>query len=263
MDRTWPPAAMRVRTGFWPAGFYERGKRDETMSTATAATIDWPVQPSAKELDFMSGVFEVQHPLIACHLTRLRDSSTPSPEFRQLVNRLASLLAYEATKDLRTETVSVQTPITRTEGKRLTERIGLIPILRAGLAMVDPVLELIPSAEVWHLGLYRDEETAKPIKYYSKLPPERPVDVALVLDPMLATGGSAVDALTTLRDWGVPHVKLLSLIAAEEGVKHVESKFPEAQIYVCQIDPNLNDRKFIVPGLGDAGDRIFNTIQND
>jgi uracil phosphoribosyltransferase len=231
------------------------------MSTAMATPAP-PVQRPAEEADFMSGVFEVQHPLIACHLTRLRDKSTPSHEFRQLVNRLASLLAYEATKDLRTETVSVQTPLTRTEGQRLSQRIGLIPILRAGLAMVDPVLELIPSAEVWHLGLYRDEETAKPVKYYAKLPPERPVDVALILDPMLATGGSAVDALTTLRDWGVPHVKLLSLIAAEEGVKLVESSFPESQIYVCQIDPDLNDRKFIVPGLGDAGDRIFNTVRH-
>jgi uracil phosphoribosyltransferase len=209
----------------------------------------------------MSGVFEVQHPLIACHLTRLRDKTTPSPEFRQLVNRLASLLAYEATKDLRTETVSVQTPLTRADGQRLTQRIGLIPILRAGLAMVDPVLELIPSAEVWHLGLYRDEETAKPVKYYSNLPPEQPVDVALILDPMLATGGSVVAALTTLRDWGVPHVKLLSLIASEEGTKLVESMFPDSQIYVCHIDPDLNDRKFIVPGLGDAGDRIFNTVR--
>jgi len=227
---------------------------------AASATMDWPVQQPAKELDFMSGVFEVQHPLIACHLTRLRDKTTPSSEFRQLVYRLASLLAYEATKDLRTETISVETPLIRTDGQRLTERIGLIPILRAGLSMLDPVIELIPTAEVWHLGLYRDEETAQPIKYYSKLPPERPVDVALVLDPMLATGGSAVDALTTLREWGVPHVKLLSLIAAEEGVKHVESKFPDSQIYVCQIDPDLNDRKFIVPGLGDAGDRIFNTV---
>jgi uracil phosphoribosyltransferase len=231
------------------------------MSTAIATQAP-PVQRPAEKADFMSGVFEVQHPLIACHLTRLRDKSTSPPEFRQLVNRLASLLAYEATKDLRIETVSVQTPLTRTEGQRLSQRIGLIPILRAGLAMVDPVLELIPSAEVWHLGLYRDEETAKPVKYYAKLPPERPVDVALILDPMLATGGSAVDALTTLRDWGVPHVKLLSLIAAEEGVKFVESSFPDSQIYVCHIDPHLNDRKFIVPGLGDAGDRIFNTVNN-
>jgi uracil phosphoribosyltransferase len=229
------------------------------MATATATKAK-PVAQLAQETEFMSGVFEVQHPLIACHLTRLRDNTTPPPEFRQLVNRLASLLAYEATKDLGTETVSVQTPITRADGKRLTQRIGLIPILRAGLAMVDPVLELIPSAEVWHLGLYRDEETAKPVKYYSKLPPERPVDVALILDPMLATGGSVVAALTTLRDWGVPHVKLLSLIAAEEGVKLVEATFPDSQIYVCQIDPDLNDRKFIVPGLGDAGDRIFNTV---
>lgn len=209
---------------------------------------------------FMSGVFEVQHPLIQCHLTRLRDTSTPPPEFRQLVKGLASLLAYEATKDLRAEAVMVQTPLAKAEGRRLTQRIGLIPILRAGLGMVDPVLELIPTAEVWHLGLYRDEETARPVKYYAKLPAERPVDVALILDPMLATGGSVIAALTTLREWGVPHVKLLSLIAAEEGVKLVESEFPDAQIYVCQIDPVLNDRKFIVPGLGDAGDRIFNTV---
>jgi uracil phosphoribosyltransferase len=218
------------------------------------------VRPTTEELDFMSGVFEVQHPLIACHLTRLRDKTTPPAEFRQLVNRLASLLAYEATKDLQTEKVTVQTPLTKAEGRQLAQRIGLIPILRAGLGMIDPVLELIPQAEVWHLGLYRDEETAQPVKYYSKLPPERPVDVALILDPMLATGGSAVDALGTLREWGVPHVKLLSLIAAEEGVKRVESEFPNSQIYVCQIDPDLNDRKFIVPGLGDAGDRIFNTL---
>lgn len=212
--------------------------------------------------DFMSGVFEVQHPLIACHLTRLRDRTTPPAEFRQLVHRLASLLAYEATKDLRAEPVMVQTPLTKTEGRQLSQRIGLVPILRAGLGMIDPVLELIPMAEVWHLGLYRDEETAQPIKYYSKLPPERPVDVALILDPMLATGGSAVDALSTLRDWGVPRVKLLSIIGAEEGVKRVEVEFPNAQIYVCHIDPDLNDRKFIVPGLGDAGDRIFNTTNS-
>jgi uracil phosphoribosyltransferase len=210
----------------------------------------------------MSGVFEVQHPLIACHLTRLRDRTTPPTEFRQLVHRLASLVAYEATKDLQAEDITVETPLATAEGRQLSQRIGLIPILRAGLAMVDPVLELIPSAEVWHLGLYRDEETATPVKYYSKLPPERPVDVALVLDPMLATGGSAAAALATLREWGVPHVKLLALIASEEGVKLVETEFPESQIYVCQIDPILNDRKYIVPGLGDAGDRIFNTVGN-
>jgi uracil phosphoribosyltransferase len=208
----------------------------------------------------MSGVFEVQHPLIQCHLTRLRDKSTPPQEFRLLVSRLASLLAYEATKDLRTERITIETPLTTTDGRRLTQRIGLVPILRAGLGMVEPVLELIPQAEVWHLGLYRDETTAKPVKYYSKLPDQHPVDVALVVDPMLATGGSAVAAMTTLRDWGVPQVKLLALIASEEGIKLVDSEFPESQIYVCQIDPDLNDKKYIVPGLGDAGDRIFNTV---
>jgi uracil phosphoribosyltransferase len=239
-----------------------RGIRDETMS-ATMATKAPLAKKPVEALTFMSGVFEVQHPLIDCHLTRLRDHSTPPQEFRQLVNRLASLLAYEATKDLRAESITVETPLARAEGRRLTQRIGLIPILRAGLGMVDPVLELIPTAEVWHLGLYRDEETAKPIKYYAKLPAERPVDVALVLDPMLATGGSVVAVLAMLRDWGVPHVKLLSLIAAEEGVKLVESEFPESQIYVCHIDPHLNDRKFIVPGLGDAGDRIFNTVMSE
>jgi uracil phosphoribosyltransferase len=235
-------------------------EKDRTMS-ATLAEMAPPVERVSEAVAeaFMSGVFEVQHPLIACHITRLRDQTTPPAEFRQLVHRLASLLAYEATKDLLAEPVMVQTPLAKTEGRQLSQRIGLIPILRAGLGMIDPVLELIPTAEVWHLGLYRDEETAKPIKYYSKLPPERPVDVALILDPMLATGGSAVDALTTLRDWGVPHVKLVSLIASEEGVKRVNFEFPNAQIYVCQIDPILNDRKFIVPGLGDAGDRIFNT----
>jgi len=209
----------------------------------------------------MSGVFEATHPLIACHLTRLRDRSTQAAEFRCLASRLASLLAYEALQDLRTETVAVETPLAWTEGRKLAQRVGLVPILRAGLGMVEPVLELIPQAEVYHLGLYRDEATAKPVKYYSKLPDERPVDVALVVDPMLATGGSAVAAMTTLHEWGVPQVKLLAIIASEEGCKVVESEFPEAQIYVCQIDPDLNDKKFIVPGLGDAGDRIFNTVR--
>lgn len=227
----------------------------------TAVVLSAPPVVHSTE-SFVSGVFEIEHPLINCHLTRLRDKSTPPAEFRALVNRLASLLAYEALKDLRTERMMVETPLIKTEGRRLAQRIGLVPILRAGLGMVDPVLELIPQVEVWHLGLYRDETTAKPVKYYSKLPEQRPVDVALVVDPMLATGGSAVAAMTTLREWGVPQVKLLALIASEEGCKFVETEFPEAQIYVCQIDPDLNDKKYIVPGLGDAGDRIFNTMHD-
>ena len=143
----------------------------------------------------------------------------------------------------------------------LSERIGLIPILRAGLGMVDPILALIPIAEVWHLGLYRDETTARPVKYYSKLPPGRPVDVALIVDPMLATGGSAISAMETLTEWGVKTIKLLSLIAAPEGLEEVSEAFPSSQVFVCAIDEKLNDQKFIIPGLGDAGDRMFNTIE--
>jgi uracil phosphoribosyltransferase len=208
----------------------------------------------------MSRVFEVAHPLIRHHLTRLRDKQTTPEEFRLLIGRLATLLAYEATKDLELGDQTIETPITQMTGQRLAGRIGLVPILRAGLGMVDQVLNLIPSAEVWHLGVYRDEKTAKPIEYYSRFPQSRPVDVGLVLDPMLATGGSAVAALSTLRDWQVPQIKLLSVIASREGIDHVAAQFPETQIYVCAIDPELNAHKFIVPGLGDAGDRIFNTI---
>lgn len=218
--------------------------------------------PSDQRLDQSpsGGVVEVAHPLIQLHLTRLRDKTTEPGLFRQSVRRLATLLAYEATKDLAVEETSVETPLTETGGVELAERIGLIPILRAGLGMVDPVLDLVPSAEVWHLGLYRDEETAKPVRYYDKLPPKRPVDVAMILDPMLATGGSVMAALMTLREWGVKQVKVVSLIASREGVETVEAQFPEAQIYVATVDPVLNDQKFIVPGLGDAGDRIFNTV---
>lgn len=207
----------------------------------------------------MSGIFEVEHPLIKHHLARLRDKSTPPAEFRLLVQRLAVLLAYEATKDLELAPAHVQTPLTLTSGQVLNQRIGLVPILRAGLGMVDPVLDLIPGAEVWHLGVYRDESTATPVEYYSRFPAASPVDVALVLDPMLATGGSAVAALATLREWGVPQVKLLGIIAAREGIDEVIAQFPETQIYTCAIDPELNAKKYIVPGLGDAGDRIFNT----
>jgi uracil phosphoribosyltransferase len=207
------------------------------------------------------GVFLVKHPLVEHHVTRMRRASTRSSEFRDLVRRLAALMAYEATQDLPTKPYRVETPLASVEGVQVKGRIGLVPILRAGLGMVDPVLDLLPMAEVWHLGLYRDESTAQPVRYYDKLPPQRPVDVALILDPMLATGGSATAALMTLREWGVPQVKVVSLIAAQEGVDAVSTQFPEAQIYLCQVDPELNAQKFIVPGLGDAGDRIFNTLE--
>ncbi len=208
----------------------------------------------------MSNVVEVSHPLIKHHMVRLRDASTRPAEFRLLVGRLAVLLAYEATKDLEVREQGLETPICKMTGHVLAERIGIVPILRAGLGMVDPVLNLIPSAEVWHLGLYRDEKTARPVEYYSKIPVKDPMDVGLVLDPMLATGGSARAALEALQDRNVPRLKLVAIIASKEGIAAVESDFPDTQIYVCAIDPDLNENKFIVPGLGDAGDRIFNTL---
>ncbi len=209
----------------------------------------------------MGHLNHVRHPLVEHHLAHLRERTTPPPEFRQLIHRLAMLLAYEATQDLPTSPVSVTTPLTTTTCETLAVRVGLVPILRAGLGMVDPILELIPEAEVWHLGVYRDEATAQPVEYYSKIPATRPVDVALVLDPMLATGGSAAAALTVLKTWGVKQVKLLSIIAAQPGVERIWAEFPDVQIHVCTVDPILNDHKYIVPGLGDAGDRSFNTLR--
>jgi uracil phosphoribosyltransferase len=209
----------------------------------------------------MPHITEVSHPLIKHHLARLRDATTTPFEFRQLIQRLSALLAYEATQDLTLRGIEFDTPLVRTKGYALAQRVGLVPILRAGLGMVDPILNLIPTAEVWHLGLYRDEETAMPVEYYSKLPTTSPVDVALVVDPMLATGGSITAALAALARWGVPHLKVLSVIASQQGVDTVAAKFPQAHIYVCAVDPELNHRKFIVPGLGDAGDRIFNTLR--
>lgn len=209
----------------------------------------------------MSNIFEVNHPLIRHHLSRLRDKSTTPFEFRQRVGRLSVLLAYEATKDLPIRDVNVETPVATMVGKELAGRIGLVPILRAGLGMVDPILNLLPSAEVWHLGLYRDEETAQPVRYYDKLPDTSPVDVGIVVDPMLATGGSATAALETLRARGVQTLKMLAIIAAPEGIAAIEQAFPDVQVYVCAIDERLNDKKFIIPGLGDAGDRLFNTVR--
>ncbi len=209
----------------------------------------------------MPHVVEVRHPLVQHHLARLRNKATEPVEFRTLIKRLTELLVYEATQDLKLSDVEVVTPLTTMTGRRLSQQIGLVPILRAGLGMVDPVLNLIPSAEVWHLGLYRDEATALPVQYYSKLPATDPVDVGMVLDPMLATGGSATAALESLKAWGVPSLKLLSIIASQDGIRAVTSKLPNVQIYVCAIDPELNSRKYIVPGLGDAGDRTFNTLR--
>ena len=205
----------------------------------------------------------VEHPLIKRHVTELRSITTPPADFRNLVSRLAALLAYEATKDLNLMPVKVETPMAKTTGHQLSESIGIVPILRAGLGMVEPVLDFLPSAEVWHLGLYRDESTAEPVEYYSRLSDGHPVDVALVLDPMLATGGSAIAALETLKRWGAKRTKILSIIASEFGIQRIAEESADTQVYVCAIDPILNDDKFIVPGLGDAGDRIFNTYPTE
>ena len=206
----------------------------------------------------MRNVFEIRHPLVQHHLTRLRDRETSPAEFRRLLQRLSLLLAYEATQDLDLRDVTVETPLSPAPGRLVRRRIGVVPILRAGLGMVDPILSLIPDAEVWHLGFYRDEKTLQPIEYYRKLPQGDPVDVSLVLDPMLATGGSALAALEAVYAWGVKTVKLLAMIAAPEGVQRVHTQFPNTQIYVCAIDERLNEHGYILPGLGDAGDRMFN-----
>lgn len=201
----------------------------------------------------------LDHPLARRSLSRLRSVETTPAEFRQNLRHLVTLLAGDATRDLATRETGIDTPLCRTTGYVLHQTIALVPILRAGLGMVDPLLELLPEAQVRHLGIYRDEDTAQPVEYYNKLPDRDPPEVALVLDPMLATGGSASATLAKLREWGVPHLKLLSIIAAQPGVDRVQSEIPDLQVFVCAVDPELNDRKFIVPGLGDAGDRIFHT----
>lgn len=206
----------------------------------------------------MHNVFVLKHPLVEHHLCRLRDRDTPSQVFRATMRRLSVLIAYEATQDLMLKDVEVQTPMARAGGRCLNQRIGLVPILRAGLGMVDPVLDLIPEAEVWHLGFYRDEKTLQPVEYYKKLPKGGAVEVAMILDPMLATGGSALAAISAVRHWGVERVKLLALIAAPEGIRAVQAAHPTCQIHVCAVDERLNDRGYILPGLGDAGDRTFN-----
>lgn len=201
----------------------------------------------------------VDHPLVRHHLTDLRNVATASAAFRHLTRNLTSLLAFEATKELTEVRKTVQTPLCEVSGFALDQRVALVPILRAGLGMVDPVLDLIPTAEVRHLGFYRNEETAQPVEYYNKLPLENPPDVALVLDPMLATGGSAIAACRTLQKWGVANLILLSILAAPEGIAAIEGEIPGLKLFVCAVDENLNEHKYIVPGLGDAGDRIFKT----
>ena len=207
----------------------------------------------------MQNVFPSTHPLVRHKLTRLRDQTTEPKKFRELVRELAALLTYEATADLATSPVRIHTPMAETDGENLGEKIGLIPILRAGLGMVEGVWELMPTAEVWHIGMYRDERTLKPVAYYNKLPVQPTVAVCLILDPMLATGGSAVACVDILKQWGVTKIKFVGLIAAPEGIARLHGAHPDVPIHIAAIDDHLNEHGYIVPGLGDAGDRLFGT----
>lgn len=207
----------------------------------------------------MTNLFPSPHPLVAHKLSKLRDRNTEPKKFRELVREIAALLTYEATTDLILQPTTVQTPLASTPGAILREKIGLMPILRAGLGMVEGVWELMPSAEVWHIGLYRDERTLKPVEYYNKLPVEPTVSLVLVLDPMLATGGSAVATIDILKRWGVKRIKFVGLIGAPEGIARLQNAHPEVPIHLAAVDQRLNERGYILPGLGDAGDRQFGT----
>ncbi|NMC54613.1 MAG: uracil phosphoribosyltransferase [Chloroflexi bacterium] len=207
----------------------------------------------------MSNVHVSNHPLVAHKLSLLRSIDTEPKKFREVVRELAILLTYEATQDLATRQIEVQTPLTKTSGAHLEQKIGLVPILRAGLGMVEGVWELMPSSEVWHIGLYRDERTLRPVEYYNKLPLEPTVSVCLILDPMLATGGSAVATIDVLKRWGAKKIKFVGLIGAPEGIAEVQKHHPDVPIYLAAIDERLNENGYIVPGLGDAGDRQFGT----
>lgn len=207
----------------------------------------------------MSNLFPSPHPLVAHKLTKLRDVATQPKKFRELVREIAALLTYEASADLPTTPRDAQTPMGTANGVELANKIGLIPILRAGLGMVEGVWELIPNAEVWHIGLYRDERTLKPVEYYNKLPIAPTVDVCFVLDPMLATGGSAVATIDILKRWGAKKIKFVGILAAPEGIATLHGKHPDVPIHVAAVDSHLNEIGYIVPGLGDAGDRQFGT----
>ena len=208
----------------------------------------------------MGKIYLFEHPLIQHKLSILRDKNTPVKDFRELVREISMLMAYEVTRDLPLEEVEIETPICKTKVKRLKgEDIGIVPVLRAGLGMVDGMLELIPNAKVGHVGLYRDPETKEPVEYYCKLPIDLDKRRMIIVDPMLATGGSSNAAIALLKKKGAKSIALMNLIAAPEGVKAVQEAHPDVDIYIAALDERLDDNAYIVPGLGDAGDRIFGT----
>jgi uracil phosphoribosyltransferase len=207
----------------------------------------------------MNNVFPSTHPLVAHKLALLRDKNTEPKKFRELIPEIAALLTYEATADLTLKPVTIETPLALAPGGMLAAKIGLVPILRAGLGMVEGAWNLMPSAEVWHIGLYRDERTLKPVEYYNKLPVEPTVSVCLILDPMLATGGSAVATVDILKRWGVTKIKFVGILGAPPGITNLQTHHPDVPIYLAAIDERLNEKGYILPGLGDAGDRQFGT----
>jgi uracil phosphoribosyltransferase len=208
----------------------------------------------------MSTVHVFDHPLIQHKLSILRDENTSVKEVRELISEIAMLMCYEATRDLPVEDVEIRTPVAKATVKRLAgKKLAIVPILRAGLGMVDGVLAMIPSAKVGHIGLYRDPETLEPVEYYCKMPPDVSERDIIIVDPMLATGGSASAAVGFMKKYGCKHIKLMNIIAAPEGVARMQEEHPDVDIYVAALDDHLNDHGYIVPGLGDAGDRIFGT----
>ncbi|GKU23305.1 uracil phosphoribosyltransferase [Clostridium folliculivorans] len=208
----------------------------------------------------MSKVTQIGHPLILHKLAFIRDKHTGSKDFRELVSEVSMLMAYEVTRDFQMEEVEIETPICKTKCNMLAgKKVAVVPILRAGLGMVDGMLKLIPAAKVGHIGLYRDEETLQPVEYFCKLPQDIAERDIIVVDPMLATGGSAADAITLLKNKGGKNIRLMCLISSPEGIKHVTSVHPDVDVYVAAIDEKLNEHGYIVPGLGDAGDRLFGT----
>lgn len=202
----------------------------------------------------------LDHPLIQHKLTKMRDRATATRDFKALANEIAMLMAYEATKDLSLEEVEIETPLERMRGRQVAgKKLALVPILRAGLGMVDGITQLIPSARVGHIGLYRDENTLEPVDYYFKIPGDEEDRIFFVLDPMLATGGSAVRAVTALKNAGATRIRFLSLVAAPEGVRRMQDAHADVPVYTAALDRQLNDAGYILPGLGDAGDRLFGT----
>ena len=208
----------------------------------------------------MGKVYVFDHPLIQHKLTIIRDINTGTKEFRELVDEVATLMAFEITRDLPLEEVEIETPVSKSTSKIIAgKKVAIVPILRAGLGMVDGMLKTIPAAKVGHVGLYRDPETLKPVEYYVKLPADVEEREFIVVDPMLATGGSAVDAISAIKKRGAKNIKFVCLVAAPEGVKAVEEAHPDVDIFIAALDEKLNDHGYIVPGLGDAGDRLFGT----